>query len=441
MELKDKLYKYLPEVYRSSSAMRDLCSAFGEILDGFKDSIENFDNYADYQKLDNEKIENLAKQFDIDFMRNISLERKRKVVGQAIDLYRTNGTEKSLERVFSLIGWKVKINYIWVVDPNEFATENTYTFTNELGGSYSVSEYELVHGKEVIYNGEAFVDVVNASGDVFRKNPIWGETYNTKISGARLIKVPYIAIEITAEDYDLFTQKYVDPQTNKVYSYTEQENYKILEDIKSFFLDQSRPAHVALFQIATPFAFSDIITYEPADTLTMTTQNAGATYDGTLVYGGFNIDRYITGEQMGNFEYGTSAMSYYGIGETAPEESFTVTLDNVVGKTKHWLLRDVTDVDLFLSYDVSIDVYVTKRNGREIITGDPEWEFFRNFSSSSSSDINSGTGSVSEFPISTLKISELHYLINITNYKAIYFYIRSVPSDPQDTITAKFTYK
>lgn len=438
MALKDDLIKQLPQVYQNSDVMKDLCSAFGEVLDGFKENIENFDNYTDYQKLDTEKVENLAKQFDINFLRNISLERKKKVVSEAIDLYRTNGTEKSLRRVFSLIGWKVNINYTWVVDPTEFSQQSTYTFTNDIGGSYEVSEYEIVYGEEANYNGEIFVDVYNASGDVFKRYPIFGEIYNTHVSGARLIKVPYVAIEITAEDYDLFTQDYTDQTTNKVYSYTEQENYKILEDIKKFFLDQSRPSHVAIFQISTPFSFSDPILYGALDDPTIETVNAGATYDGTLVYGGFHVDRYIQREQMGGFEYGTSTMGYYGIGTLPPEESFSVTLDNEVGPTKHWLLRENTTIDLYVPYDASIDVFVSKQNGREIITETPEWELVENFTSIATNDISVGTGALSEFPISTLEISSLHHIININNYMTMRFNVKIPPSE--GAITATITY-
>lgn len=377
MALKDELIKLLPEFYRSSTVVTQFIEAVGEMFDGFGTAIDDFKTYQDYQTISEKNIENLAGQFDIQFLRNISIDRKREFVSEAVDLYRTNGTEKSLIRVFNLIGWNVQIDYCWIVDPSYYDTHADYTLVNDIGATTLLNKYDIIFGEEKLYGNDVFVDLFASSGNTFPKRPIYGESYEVYADPVRFMKVPYIKIIITAEDYDLFTKDYVDPSTGKVHSYTTQENYAILEDIREYFLGQSRPTHVAIYSIETPFSLDDTFVLVTTESLAMTHASTGALYDGTLVYGQYNIDRYISGEQMGGFEYGNTTMTYYGIGDPAPLESFDRLYDaTVAGELPHILMRQNTTLTIDIPSDAIVNLMVTKSNGKIVSQGLHTWQLY-----------------------------------------------------------------
>ena len=307
MSLQNDLKKYLPEIYQSSKVMNEFLDSIGELLDGFKSNIDAVKDYNDYLNIDEDKLELLAKQYDINFPRNLGISRKRQHVRDAVSLYRSNGSERSLIRTFSLIGWKVTVDNCWIVNPNYYTDVITeYNLTNELGTVVPLNKYDIIFGDSVIYDDGAYVDLYDASNNQFSKRPIYGESYNVYVSNPTFVKVPYIKISITTEDYDLFTADYVDPITSKIYSYTESENFSILSEIREYFLNQARPTHVAIIEISSPFNISDTLIYTIAESETTTTLDAGAAYDGSLTYG-VPIDRYILGETYGDFTYFSQA--------------------------------------------------------------------------------------------------------------------------------------
>lgn len=376
MNLKENLEKYLPEIYRNHKVMSQLMAAFGEVLDGFSQSIDNFKHYNNYQRIDDNKLDYLAEQFDITFLRNISNERKRQFLSEAIDLYRTNGTEKSLLRIFRLIGWQVELDYCWIVDPAYFEENNTdvYTLTSMGGAQIHIEKNEIVFGDERVEYGNVFVDIYDVSGNRFDNQPIYGESYGVLVPAVSFVKVPYVKVIIKANDYDLFTSDYVDPSTGNIYSYTEAEEYAILEDIQSYFLDQSRPVHVAILDITTPLTLVDRIVTSPKDFLTVHTLNTGAVIDGSVVVGGYNIDRYILGESMGGFKVGTNDMSYYGIGETKPYEVINhIYPIGSTGAQKHYLLRDNSKLTIDIPEDTIVNILTSRMPGIQISKGNAQW--------------------------------------------------------------------
>lgn len=377
MSFEEKLKSYLPEIHRDSDSMDNFVQAMGQLLDGFSGAIDGFANYYNYEELNEEKIEYLAQQFDIKFLRNISLSRKRQFVSEAIDLYRTNGTEKSLLRVFRLIGWDVIIDYCWTVNPAYYQSNASYTLSNN-DSQVNLSVNELVFGTERVTNTGTFVDIVDLGGNRYPGQPIYGEEYSVKPLGERFVKVPYIRINVRSEDYDLFTSDYVDEETGKVYSYTQQESFQILQDIRSYFLEQARPAHVALFEISTPFDLLDVFAWPLTETLQLNTVSVGAQYDGTLVYGGFDIDRYIMNESMGGFEYGNTTMNYYGVSNAAPQQSFAFSYGTgAQGAQNHFLLRNNSEIDITVPSDATVNILVSSVNGKIIAQGQPDWQFLQ----------------------------------------------------------------
>lgn len=377
-EFRDLIKSYIPEFHKGNYGLDQFLNAAADYLEGFRDAIDDLKDNYNIAEVDANKLDNIAATFDIHFLRNIGLSKKRQFVQEAIDLYRTNGTEKSLIRIFKLIGWQIKIDYCWVVDPAYYDKAGivNYVLQNDNGASTSVPKYQILFGDDKAYDDNVFVDIRDLTGNTYTQRPIYGENYSVYVEEPLYIKVPYIRLQVTSNDYQAFTADYVDPTTGKIYSYTESEKFQILQDIRDFFLGQSRPANVALFEISTPETFSDSIAYTFVDSLDIEVLNSNLTYDGTHLYGQFLIDRYNLDEEMGGFEFGTTAISYYGVGQTAPQQSFTLTYPSgTIGPQIYTLIRQHTDVTLTVPSDAKINLMATRTDGKQITLGNVKWTF------------------------------------------------------------------
>jgi len=458
MALKDDLKKYLPQSQQGKLSLDEFMDAVGELLDNFKDSIDDFQTYNDFEKVKESQLDNLAQQFDIVYPRNMSDERKRNYLRDVVTLYRSKGTTKSVERVFKLIGWQVLIKEYWIVNPDWYTNPtDIYTITNESGATFDLGLYDTINGDDEFYrNDKIYIDLVDVSGNVYPKRQIYGEPYQAT-ADVNFIKVPYIKIIVTSEDFDLFTQPYT--ENGNTYTYDTTEEFEILTYIRNYFLDVIRPANVAILEISTPFQLSDTfvffvhsdtggasisgtpnISFNNADPYTITrdvgdfvadgfliesyinvtgstnnnnrfkirlvtatqltlyyetplvteltvsgvsiidegqtlsTINNGATYDGTSMYGAYNIDRYIMGETMGNFQYGTSQIDYYGVKEDAPDQNIATNYAiGTVGNQKRILLRKNSDIVVTVPADASITIYATRDSHDTVINGSPVW--------------------------------------------------------------------
>jgi phage tail P2-like protein len=254
------LKKYLPEAQRNSVPLNEFLDAVGELLDGFKTAIDDVQKYNDFQLIEEKHLDNLAKQFNVDFPRNMSVTRKREYIREIISLYRAKGTTKSVQRIFRLIGWDVDIDEYWIVNPVWYQNPtDKYTLTNEQGSSYQIGLYETIVGNTKIYKTDKiYIDIIDKAGNVYPKKQIYGEPYKVD-EEINFVKVPYIRINVKSEDFDLFTSDYV--ENGNLYSYDTSEEFEILSSIKTYLLDKIRPATVAIVEISTPFSLSDTITY------------------------------------------------------------------------------------------------------------------------------------------------------------------------------------
>jgi hypothetical protein len=273
MALKDDLKKKLPEYQRGNDALDQLLDAVGELLDNFKQEIDNQANFSDFELIEEKNIEALAKQFDIEFPRNMSLRRRRDYLREAVTLYRSKGTSRSLERVFRLIGWQVEIVEYFIVDPEWHEINGaTYTLTNEQGASFNLTYdptstdqvYTPIEGEIKTSQDRLLVNLTDPSGNIYPNRQIYGQNYAVD-DDVTFMKVPYIKIRITVEDFDLFTSDYIGEDGN-VYTYDTSEEFEIYQTIQTYFLPRIIPANVAILSVSTPFALDDTIQWVIQDT-------------------------------------------------------------------------------------------------------------------------------------------------------------------------------
>lgn len=449
---------YLPQSQQGKVSLDEFMDATSELLDGFKAAINDFQTYNDFELISESKFDDFAKQLDVEFPRNMSTERKRAYLRDIVTLYRSKGTKKSLQRVFRLIGWEVIIKEYWIVNPDWYdSNPSPYTLTNEQGATFDMALHDTINGDDEFFrNDKVYIDLVDVLGNVYPQRQIYGEPYKVA-DPVNFIKVPYVKIVVTSEDFNLFTSDYTDGGT--LYSYDTAEEFEILTYIQEYFLDRIRPANVAILEISTPFQLSDSfvffvndnsggasisgtpnISFNAGDPYTITrdagnfttdgfleesyvnvtgstnnnkrfkirlvsastltlyyetplvteltvsgvsiidegttvsTQNAGAAYDGTHAYGVLLNDRYLLGESMGGYQYGTTVLDYYGVKEDAPDESYATNYAiSAVGNQNRRLLRKSSDIVVTVPSDASITIYATVDSHDTVVNGTPTW--------------------------------------------------------------------
>lgn len=401
MSLEQDLKKLLPLSQQGNVVLDEYLEASGKLLDNLKSAIDNFKHYTDYEKIDSDHLESLAGQFGIDFPRNLSDRKRRDLVKDAIKLYKANGTLKSLLYIFKLIGWDVNVDYYWTLNP---AAESDFSYSYNGGISYTtgatatynntlpfspVGSTGLIFGSEKIYTNGVYADLYDISGQEYDKWSIVGEYYKEDADDVvpKVIKTPYIRINVNEEDYDLFTADYTDPDTGTVYSYTNSEIFAITQEIIDYFLDTSRPVNVAIREITTPFALEDTITSVIDDSsLTLDTVQVGPPqYDGTISYG-MEIDRYTLGEVFGGFEYGTTTMNYI----PAPLDVL-ISRSYPIGSSgiqKYVPTRKTATLDLTVPADAEVIVYRSENSREQLSLGIPNYITVGTFSNVTNEIIN-----------------------------------------------------
>jgi len=385
--LKDDLKKYLPEAQQGSADFDSFLDAIGELLDGFHDSIDDFKYYYDYQLVSEKNLDLLSEELDLDFPRNLSLSRKRETVKDAIDLWRSNGTERALKRIFRLIGWDVDIDYCWTLNPAvvadvSYVYNGTINYSDTAGYTYNdsgdvspVGLQSLIYGSATVYDNGTYADLYDEAANFYFKVPIQGEEYPAdKHSDVTIVlKAPYIRINIKKEDYDIFTQDIVDPESGTVYSYTAGETFAITQEIINYFLEKVRPANVAIIEISTPFSLLDDIDldFQLSDpTFTTTSLSVATLYDGTLSYG-TGIDRYALGENFDGFEYGTTTMNYIASPTpTLVQRSYAIGTSGVQGYVPTW---KEASIDLTVPSDAIVFLIKTMNDRTTIANGNATW--------------------------------------------------------------------
>jgi len=514
----------IPETYHKEVSFMDFVSATEELFKNFKTSILEMSEYNNAISIKENRINDLAKQFDLEFPRKMNEARRREAINSAIDVFRTTGTERSLKYIFRLIGLDVKIDKAWSHNP-DFINDNKATLLAGLKygeeivdsrGIYAVlydSDYTDITNLNVPIYGETYTDTtifalnlinIIASIDLTQSgwiedatasitdefnvdfpavsdaikydigNVVSGQliSISTTLSGTgttsfrldgttngvlidevitltstpteytfsamttgtdanlyfRLIrdtgdtattvtitnsqarditdntnadivyKTPYVRLRVTRENYELFTEDD---------NYTTTEQHQIAQEVIDYFFEQVRPANISIITLSTPVSLdgeTDIITSVLLDAtggdFTTTQINAGAVYDGTLTYG-VTMDRYMFGESMGDFEYGTTAMTVYPLGgASAPQHIYQQTynaynifynesaVEEFLKETPVIPLRKDAEIDVtsFVEANIKTVSYYTTDARLLIANGTATWFLFDSFETATTID-------------------------------------------------------
>jgi len=307
IKLEKRLINNLPEHYREHDNVQQLFSALGKYLDELREEIHNVQYYNDWAKNSESNLIRLSEQYGVDLPRNLSRSRRRQVVRDAVSFYQVFGTEPAIRLMFRLIGWDVEIEYIFIEsgqEDQEFIYPADYYFGNDFVDPD---------------DGKIKANVEDQTGKEYNKCKIYGEKYNKDDDtlDLELIRCPYIKVTITAEDYDVFTEDYEDDDGN-VYSYTESEQFEIIQSIINYFRDVGRPANVAIIELATPYRIRSRAEVEYEETSDLIDGNLDKVYDfvGPLTMDSFwtmdlTLDFILDGQHITDIEMDDMPTTFY----------------------------------------------------------------------------------------------------------------------------------
>jgi len=118
--IKDIITDRIPEYYRSDSGLSDYLEVCGEFFDELNETIKQHDNYNDYRYVPQSRLALLARKFAFNPPRGIPQSMMRGIIRDIASIYSSVGTEQALFWVFRLLGWGVRVEYAWLLNPERY---------------------------------------------------------------------------------------------------------------------------------------------------------------------------------------------------------------------------------------------------------------------------------------------------------------------------------
>lgn len=154
---RDIIKTRVPEYYQTDSELMEYLDVCGELFDELANTIRSFDDLNDYRHVPQSRLTLLARRFAFNPPRGIPQSMMRGIIRDIASIYSTGGTEQALFWVFRLLGWGVRTEYAWLLNPERYDPEirNVYPefydasgLTSDLSYANSVfvpigSEYEI----------------------------------------------------------------------------------------------------------------------------------------------------------------------------------------------------------------------------------------------------------------------------------------------------------
>lgn len=274
MNFKTLLPQRIPESVQGDNELREYLEVCGELFDAFADTIREMDHYHDPVLVPETRLRELAKQFAMEFPRNLDPELQRIIIRDLDAIFHKNGATDVINWIFRLIGWEVELEYAWVLNPEYYDPEIVKMFNLSDYGKqqeppiitnfYSRDYRSFLLGEEYVFDngtyfrGRRFFD----KRDSYLKNEIVGEHYEavTKTRTAdKVMSTPYLFIRVSEESYNIFIQPYVDEETGEAYDYTEVEFFNVVDNIFNFFMfNVNRPTNVRVVIVVAPQFLDDV---------------------------------------------------------------------------------------------------------------------------------------------------------------------------------------
>lgn len=174
------LNKRVPENKQYEENIDEYLEVCSNVFNEIKDTIKKHDWYKDYRNIPEKRLSLLAYRFNYRESPLLTEEITRGIIRDITHIYTTNGTRGALYWVFRLLGWKVKVENAWLLNP-----QNYFNGLIPDSPEYPTGEgvYLKFRSKEEVTN-DSILDYV-----------AFGEGYNIEVQGQEYHNNAVYAIE------------------------------------------------------------------------------------------------------------------------------------------------------------------------------------------------------------------------------------------------------
>lgn len=267
-DMKVIMKQNIPEFMRVYPYLDGYLNAVGTSFETKKKYIDDFQFARDPIDATEFGVDKTLKSIGFDVPANTKPSISRTIMRDAMTMFARKGTTDSLVWALRIIGITPTIRQAWMPSPDSVIRGKIVDPLTGVESDYKLDQYSY---NDFLY-GEA---VVTPEGNFFRgykyndpreENPIEGlpikgEVYKThpKNYTCNVSKLPYIAIRIDDENFNVVTGPYQD-ENGKFYEYGVSEEYQSAIDLIEYFLyDLVRPTQVRILLVASTQTLTDVI--------------------------------------------------------------------------------------------------------------------------------------------------------------------------------------
>lgn len=267
MKTEEILKRNLPEYQQGNADLDAYLEAAGEFLDGAKQAIEWFDYSRHPEKSTQYQLEKASYDRGMKLSPRVNESIRRRVLRDAAEIFRKNGTTDALVHALRTIGVTPNIENAWLYDPREIRRGYRRDPNTGFTERYDISRIvytDLLYGVEVIkpegifFEGYEYVDYLkeNKLGPF----PIVGERYEETPEFIHPVeKTPYVIIRFDGSDW-LSPNKAptVDDEDEDVANFTPSERFELVMDVLRFFMFKTmRPTPMRVILIVDTIYIED----------------------------------------------------------------------------------------------------------------------------------------------------------------------------------------
>jgi hypothetical protein len=400
MSLRDYLKNKIPEFQQIDSPLTGYLDAAGGFLDEMKEAITQFDYHRDWRKGSELSVDMTTKQRGFDLPSNMAYEAKRVFLRDIAEVIKRNGTEDGLIHALKMIGYNADVRPAWIPCAERLEEGYLVDIVSGIEKYYELDRRtyrDFLYGEAVVTENGVYFEGHKYIDDALEQNkvtgiPISGEIYDEFApNNISVTKSPYVAIRLKNGDFNVDVREYTNPITGKVYSYSADEEFKLVNDIIEYFIKSGyRATTIRSILIAFLQQFDDILTisdtfndntyYDPdgGDDLADASEFCENGITASRVY----VDGSI-GSNMGvgseiPYESPLSIIKPLPIGMYSDyvNEKFvwsdfanTISL-SLANQYPDFLVRYNTEISLSNTSSVSIDVYINGEFFNSVNSGD-----------------------------------------------------------------------
>lgn len=248
--IKNYLKTSVPEFQQEAPYLDGFLGAAGDLLDGTKESIEQFDYSHHYGKGTISEVEKSINDLGYRLPRGLPEGIKRQFLRDAHDIMIKNGTLDGLVLSLRLIGLNAEVNEGWLPYPEMMKKGMKKDPISGFVTRYDITRYlytDLLYGE--VYDTDKGTYLRGYTyQDVFKENPleyipIVGEQYDGEVitdtrfteTGITVAKTPYIIVRFSDGDFSLDTTQYETDNAGE-YEFTLNERFQLINEIISYFI-------------------------------------------------------------------------------------------------------------------------------------------------------------------------------------------------------------